>query len=307
MIHHISHFDPIWHNERNVADALAWHGYHVECYQVDRPNDRPGQNGAPPVVAGDVVFTSVPQSIDIAELKRYKDAGAKLVCWYWDWLWGLGKRDTEYTPALLLMDAVFSTDGFDDAEYVARGITKRFYLPQGAMPEDRILIPRAGTPAHDVVLIGHIGSGYPFRDEMRRRLSAKYDFANYGDYARSNRRVWGRELVGILQNTKIAIGTNYRNDVPGYWSDRIYVTLNAGGFYLGQYVPGIDRFFKDGVHCGFFDGVDDMMIKVEWWLAHDAERDRCRRAGYALARDRDTYIHRVDQLIEAWRRLGIIA
>ncbi len=304
MIHFISHFDPIWHNERNVADALEWHGYRVQCYQVNDLRDRPGCNGAPNVKRGDVVFTSVPQSIPVAELQKYKDAGAKLSCWYFDWLWGLQNRDAEYTPALRLMDAVFSTDGFDDAEYRARGVMNRHWLPQGAMPEDRMLPPRMGTPAHDAVFIGHI-AGYPDRAEMQRRLSARWNFAVYGDYSRDNRRVWGRELTSILQSAKIAVGTNYKNDVPGYWSDRIYVTLNNGGFYLGQFVPGIDRYFKAGVHCDFFDGLDDMEKKVAYWLKNDTKREKCRRAGYALARDRDTYIHRVDSLLEAWRRLGI--
>jgi len=305
MIHFLSHFTPAFHNEKNVADALRWYGYEVRCYQVTDPHDRPGCNGNLSVGPGDVVFTSVPQSMSLADLRRYKAAGAYLSCWYWDWLWGLGNRDAEYTPALKLMDVIFSTDGFDDAEYRARGINCRYYLPQGAMPEDRMLPPRMGTPQHDVVFIGHL-DGYPLRGEMRRRLSARWNFAVYGDYDNANRRVWGRELTFILQNAKIAVGINYRDDVPGYWSDRIYVTLNNGGFYLGQFVPGIDRYFKAGVHCDFFAGLDEMEDKCRYWLAHDLERERCRRAGYALVRDRDTYVHRVGELLEAWRRLGLV-
>ena len=305
MIHSVSYFDPPWHNERNVADALRWHGCDVRCYHLPDPQDRPGRNHSTMIERGDVVLTSVPQFIPVPELRRYKDAGAKLVAQYWDWIWGLDNRDAEYTPRLQLMDAVFSTDGFSDAEYVKRGITCRQWLPQGAMPEDRMLLPVTGAPRHDVVFVGHIGN-YPDRDEMRRRLSAQYNFAVYGDYSHDKRRVWGRELSSILQSAKITIGTNWRNDVPGYWSDRIYVTLNSGGFYLGQHVPGIDRYFKDGVHCAFFDGVDDMMLKVKWWLEHDAERERCRRLGHLLVRDRDTYIHRTADMLDAWRLMGIM-
>lgn len=306
MIHYISYFSPIWHNERNVADALGWHGYPVECYQVDQPDDRPGRNGAPAVKPGDVVFTAVPQSIPVADLKRYKQAGAKLACWYWDWLWDFANREAEYLPALKMMDSVLSTDGFSSAEYERRGVTCRHWLPQGAMPEDRLLPPRGGTPRHDVVFIGHL-NGYPDRAEMRRRLAASCDFAVYGNYSRDSRRVWGRELTSILQSAKVTIGSNWHNNVPGYWSDRIYVTMNNGGFYLGQYVPGLERYFKDGTHCGFYDGLDDMERKVAWWLKHDTQRERCRRAGHTLVRDRDTYIHRVGELLEVWKRLGLVA
>jgi hypothetical protein len=304
IIHYISFHEFPWRNERNVADALAWHGYEVQCYQVTDPRDRPGCNGAPPVKPGDVVLTSVPQSFPVAELKRYKDAGARLVCWYFDWLWGLQNRDAEYTPRLLLMDAVFGTDGFDDAEYVKRGITNRQWLPQAAMPEDRLRPVDAGTPRHDVVFMGHLW--LPERKEMARRLNAKFNFANYGNCSSDGRRVWGREMVNICQNSAIMVGTNYRNDVPGYWSDRCYVVMGAGGFYLGQYVPGLDRTFKDGVHCGFFDGFDDMEVKVAWWLKHDAERRACQKRGHALIHEKHTYTHRVGELLDALRRLRIV-
>jgi hypothetical protein len=305
VIHYISAFNPTWHNECQVATALEWHGQSVECYEYSHANDRPGRNGAPAVKADDVVFTAVPQCIPVDELKRYKDAGAKLACWYWDWLWGLEQRDEAYTPRLQLMDSVLSTDGFDDAEYVKRGVTCRHWLAQAAMPEDRLLI--GNGPRHDVVFMGHIWTDD--RREMRRRLSERFNFANYGNYsydAQVHHRIWGREMVSICQGAKIMLGTNYRNDIPGYWSDRIYVVMGAGGFYLGQYVPGLESQFKDGVHCAFYDGMDDMEEKVAWWLSHDAERERCRKAGHKLIHKCHTYIHRVGDLLEVWRRLELI-
>lgn len=304
MIHYISFFEYPWRNERNVADALRWHGQEVECYQVTEPRDRPGQNGAPPVKPGDVILTAVPQCVDVAELKRYKDAGAKLACWYFDWLWGLEDRDAEYTPRLKLMDAVFSTDGFDCAPYLERGVNCRHWLPQASMPEDRLYPPRFGTPRHDVVFMGHVWT--PDRREMAHRLSARWNFANYGNYSKTGRRVWGREMTAICQSASIMIGTNYKNDIPGYWSDRIYVVMGAGGFYLGQHVPGIERQFDDGVHCAFFDGFDDMEKQVEWWLAHPAERKRCQKRGYELVRDKHTYTTRVGELVEGLQRLGLL-
>jgi hypothetical protein len=172
------------------------------------------------------------------------------------------------------------------------------------MPEDRLLPPPNGTPRHDVVFMGHLGA--PGREEMARRLRSRWHFANYGDYSRDQRRIWGREMTAICQNTSIMIGTNWRNDVPGYWSDRIYVVSGAGGFYLGQYVPGLERCFKDGVHCGFFDGFDDMEVKVAWWLAHDKEREACRKRAFELVHSRHTYIHRVGELLDAMKRLRIV-
>lgn len=302
MIHYISAFANAWNNERNVADALAWHGHEVVRYLFSNPRDRPGHHGRPPLRPGDLVFTSVPHLLTLSELHWYRAAGAKLGCWYFDWLWGLAGRDAAYTPRLRLMDVVFSTDGLDDAEYVRRGVTCRHWLPQAAMPEDRLLEPTKGTPRHDVAFMGHVYS--QDRSEMARRLSARWDFAVYGDS--SGHRVWGREMTSICQRSKIMIGTNYRNDIPGYWSDRCYVVMGAGGFYLGQRVPGLERYFEDGVHLGTFDGFDDMERQVAFWLTHDYDRECCRKRGHALVHEFHTYTHRVGELIDTMRQLGIV-
>ena len=121
-IHYVSYFERPWRNERNVAEALQWHGYSVECYQITDPRDRPGQNGAPAIEQGDIIFTSAPAQFGLDDMKRWHDQGAVLVCWYFDWLWGLGNREELYLPRLKMMDVIFSTDGSDNAEYEKRGI-----------------------------------------------------------------------------------------------------------------------------------------------------------------------------------------
>ena len=304
MIHYVSFFDFAWRNERNCADALEWHGYHVTRYQITDPKDRPGLGGKPAIKPGDVVFTAVPQNFDVAELQRFKDAGAKLVTWYWDWIFGLENRADLYLPRLRLMDVILSTDGFSDENYVRNGITCRHYLPQAAMPEDRLLPSAVGSPKHDVVFMGHLWTSD--RRDMARRLNARFNFANYGGYSEGTRRVWGCEMTRICRGSSIMVGVNYKNDCPGYWSDRCYVVMGAGGFYLGQRVPGIERYFQDGVHCAFFDGMDDLMEKTAWWLAHDKEREACRKRGHELVHSRDTYIHRTNEMLATLRKMRVI-
>ena len=107
-IHYVSYFDPPWHTERYIADAMAWLGYKVECYEFVNDWDRP-ENVKP----GDIVMTSIPQQLGIAQLRAWKDAGAKLVCWYFDWIGADGNgykgRELSYAPKLKLFDVVFST------------------------------------------------------------------------------------------------------------------------------------------------------------------------------------------------------
>jgi len=300
MIHYISHFDPAWCNENNVADALRHHGYPPTCYHFPNPLDRPGRNGKPDIKPNDIVFTSIPSRFPLPELRSYKFQGAHLVCWNFDWIWKLGNRPVLYTPRLRMMDVIFSTDGTCGREYIRRGMHCRIYLPQGAAPMATLPTPTPGTPKHDVVFMGHLYSRD--RQELARRLSARWDFANLG----AGERIWGRAMSDICQSTSIMIGTNYRNDIPGYWSDRPYVVMGAGGFYLGHHVRGFDNHFKHGVHYGRFEGMHDMEVQVAYWLCHPAEREACRLRGHALVQEQHTYTNRVGRLLAALRLRGFL-
>ena len=295
MIHYISQFDPPWHTERLVADALDLHGVTCTRYHFSDHLDRPGRGGKPALRPDDLVLTSVPSRFPLDELRYYKARGALLVCWYFDWIWHLANRPATYLPRLQLFDAVFSTDGFCGGAYVLRHVNCRHYLPQAAEPRASLPPPTPGTEKHDVVFLGRLWT--QDRRELARRLRARCDFANLGD----GRRIHGRALTDICQSSSIMIGTNYRNDIAGYWSNRCYLVMGAGGFYLGQHVRGLDKTFQDGVHCGFFFGLDDMEVKVTYWLNHPVEREACRLRGHALVQSRHTYTHRVGQLLAALR------
>lgn len=302
MIHYISKFVPIWHTERYIADALEWYGRECECYDVQNPHDRPGRNGAPEVKAGDLVLSSVPQMLSMNELKAYKDKGAKLAAWYFDWIWDYQDRHLAYLPRLRMMDAVFSTDGFDSARYVSEGVTCREWLPQAAPQDSRLVDVPAGAPAHDVLFLGRLYNHD--RQEIVNRLRA--ESINVGTYGvqSDGRRIWGRERLGLIQSAKIVIGVNFRDDVPGYWSNRIYLTLASGGFFLCRKVAGIDKLFTPGKHFAQFTG--DPVKAVQRWLKRNTTRERIRRAGYEHCTTQHTYLNRVGELLARLKDKGLV-
>ena len=120
-IHYISKFDPPWHTERYIADALAWLGYEIECYEFDYDWDRPRD-----IKPGDILLTALPQQFTIAQLRKWKAAGAFLVCWYFDWIGADGNgykgRELSYMSKLQQFDAVFSTDGDTNEWYQLHGM-----------------------------------------------------------------------------------------------------------------------------------------------------------------------------------------
>lgn len=300
-IHYLSCFAEPWRTERYIADALAWYGLDVECYQITDDRDRPGCNGAPSIAAGDLVFTSVPPRVNVQEWADYRAAGAKTACWYFDWVFGLNNRERYYLPALRLMDAVFSTDGFSDAEYQANGITCREWLPQAAPPESRLVEPGPGVPAHDVLFLGRLYNHD--RQDIIAALHKDFDVGVYGVQT-TGRRIWGRERGAMLRAAKIVFGVSYRDDVPGYWSNRVYLTLSGGGFYLCRRVAGLDTQFVSGKHLATFTG--DARAAVAKWLKRDKARQRIRDKGYELVQREHTYTHRVGTLIARLRDRGLL-
>jgi Methyltransferase domain/Glycosyl transferases group 1 len=106
--------------------------------------------------------------------------------------------------------------------------------------------------------------------------------------------VFGRELSSVIRRHRVIIGPRFPS-APGYWSDRIYVVLGHGGFFLAPEVPGMrEEGFAPGVHYAALG--DDPIHDVRYWLARPEERARIARQGQDLVLGRFTYEDRVHEL-----------
>ena len=107
-------------------------------------------------------------------------------------------------------------------------------------------------------------------------------------------QVFGRELSSVIRRHRIIIGPSYPS-APGYWSDRVYVVLGHGGFFLAPEVPGMrDEGLEPGVHYAALG--DDPVRDIRYWLARPEERARIARQGQETGADRFTYEDRVREL-----------
>ena len=110
-------------------------------------------------------------------------------------------------------------------------------------------------------------------------------------------QVFGRELSALIRRHRIIIGPRYPS-APGYWSDRIYVVLGHGGFFLAPEIEGMrEEGFVPGVHYGAIG--DDVGRDVRYWLARPEQRARIAREGQELVLSKFTYEHRVRTLCTA--------
>lgn len=72
----------------------------------------------------------------------------------------------------------------------------------------------------------------------------------------------------------------------------------AGGFYLVEKAPDYDSLFKPGVEVETWSGTGELLEKIRYYLAHDAERQAIAKAGAARAQAEHSWERRFRGLFD---------
>jgi hypothetical protein len=248
-----------------------------------------------------------------AELARDRPSAL----WYQDpqWYGDALLPDIAHTIAVGHLVGTFFVTGFE-GEWRAMGLNAKL-LPSAA---DGDIRPVPADPAYaaDVAFIGtgpgvsHGGAGFaPERAEFLASVAA-----GLGTAARvrvwgggwdawrdriewGGRPVFGRDLSRVCSSSAIVLGINPSRAAGAtlYTSDRLWMMVLGGGFYLGRRTPGLDRLLVDGEHCAWYDDVGECVARARYYLDHPTDRARIRAAGERLVRARHTFDQRVDYLL----------
>jgi hypothetical protein len=243
--------------------------------------------------------------------------------WYQDPQWYRDAQLPEiaHTVAVGRLVGTFFVTGFE-GEWRAMGLNAKL-LPSAA---DRDISPVPADPrfAADVAFIGtgpgvqHGGAGFAperadFLATVAARLGSGVRVRAWGSgweaYAQriewGGRPVFGRDLSGVCSSSAIVLGINPARAVGAtyYSSDRIWMMMLGGGFYLGHRSPGLDHMVRDGEHCAWYADAEECTAKARYYLTHAVERARVRTAGEAQVRAHHTFDQRIRYLLsgEEWR------
>lgn len=207
-----------------------------------------------------------------------------------------------------LVDAMYTTCLPEVATYLAMGAGRVLYLPQGMDPDiDR---PAARAPEEYRCDVAFIGTG-----EHRHRAAvlgavaagARLQIRGPGwDWAAGRLPVAGGPIRGrryaeAVAAAAISLGANALPEMArltGSASNRMWKVMGCGGFYLGEWVDGMDRFARDGEHCAWYRTAEEAVAQVRRYLADPAGRARIAAAGRRHALAHHTYAHRVRLLLE---------
>lgn len=79
---------------------------------------------------------------------------------------------------------------------------------------------------------------------------------------------------------------------------RIFEVPAAGGFLLTEYSEYLENYFKIGKEIVTFNGVDDLLKKIHYYILNDSERNNIAIAGYERVNNEHTYEKRFLNIID---------
>lgn len=239
------------------------------------------------------------------KLLRERHPAARIVNWNGDVYDRIADpKFASYAEGLRHFDlqGTVSTVARDSAR--ARGVRAE-YWQIGFEPDGVGHEPDANTRQHDILLLGN---GYrPERHVLASLLkSLPYNAGIYGDYyptgtAFPPNTYDFRAGCRLYRNAKVAISDDMWN-TRGFVSNRLLQCLAAGGaLALQQRIDGLTELlgFEDGYHLVYYDGLDDLEAKLDYWLHpdRDDERRKIARQGQAFVLRAHSFDARVKELL----------
>ena len=236
----------------------------------------------------DVVWMGLMQAIPIllsmrSDIEAMRKRGTKVMMWFCD------LRSPERLPLGDVLDVLFVSNGGQGDEYRhAWGVDQVHYMPQACSPA---FMRRLDLP--EVFDIGHAGTltrGYHDKRSQLLGLLAR----NYGVEVRGTTR---NDIANFYAQSKIVFGSKLDQERYLYTSNRLFVALGCGAFYLCEWFPGIERLVSNHEHLVWFQGEAEMLELAGHYMKRPEERLRIRMNAERWAHAGHTYQHRIRNMV----------
>ena len=260
------------------------------------------------------------KTLTLEHLARLRERKIPSVSYHLDLYVGLQRKylhenstleDVFKTDAFWQTDYVFSPDGDPGSQKVfeANGINHHYMKPGVYEPECYMCEQRN---AFDVLFVGsgdRLGNphiyGHPewnYRNELITFLYDNYG-ERFGKFGWPQATVRNNELNQLYADSKVTVGDSVC--LAGfthtyYWSDRVYETLGRGGFLIHPYIKGLEEEFTDGENIVFYEygNWQQLKDKIDYYITHDDERERIRKAGHEYVKANCTYTRRLQSMLD---------
>jgi len=163
------------------------------------------------------------------------------------------------------------------------GIPNVQWLPLACDPG---IHAKVDTPkTYDVAFIGNLFPGE--RERLVKLLRERFPNSFVG-------RRYFREMARVYSQAKIVFNRSLRGDL----NMRVFEALASGSLLVTDAACGLADLFKDGEHLVTYRDDGELVEKIEYYLAHEEQRERLAAQGMREALRRHTYLLRMRRILD---------
>jgi spore maturation protein CgeB len=124
--------------------------------------------------------------------------------------------------------------------------------------------------------------------------------------AYGGRFIYGSEYAQVASLSRIFLGVDRAPQIRNSMSERLYIAVGCGAFYLCQHIEGIEEVLKPGREIETFASEDEMMDKIRFYVPREDLRRRIAEQGRRKVLAQYTYRHRFQEMFSRLEReLGV--
>lgn len=165
------------------------------------------------------------------------------------------------------------------------GFDQVFWLPLACDPEIHSMPP--APRRWDIGFVGNTRYG-----DRARRLALLAQQFSVSDYRRAYSK---EEFPAIYAQSKLV----FNNSIGGDLNMRVFEALASGSMLITDRIGnGQDELFQEGVDLVTYSDDRQLIEKVDYYLAHDLEREEIARNGQALVQSKHTYAQRCQSIMD---------
>jgi hypothetical protein len=216
--------------------------------------------------------------------------------------WPIGLERADCVTAAYMIDVHQGLDGrlrvapLFDAVFVAQkdyieafrrdGHPNVHWLPLACAP--RVHHQPSEARPLDVAFVGKPGLKGSRRETILAAVLPHYKTNDWGQFHSPT------EMAAIYGCAKIVFNASINGDL----NMRFFEALASGALLItDRLANGLEDLFREGVHYVGYSSVAEAREKIDYYLAHDAERARIAAAGCEEVLARHTYGHRLNNIL----------
>lgn len=134
------------------------------------------------------------------------------------------------------------------------------------------------------------------RKEWKTKLYTPNPTPQYTHVQNMGTVQYAEEMPLVFRHSRINLNITLRsiqNGIPLRAMD----IMGAGGFLLSNFQNDFSMHFEEGKHYVCYDGMEDMLQKISYYLQHDMERQEIARSAYEEIKVKHTYERRLEEIL----------